>query len=172
MDQVKSSLSADRVGGLIWFVFGAAVVYGSWTMDRLEQLNIPPSTAPGVVPGLLGICIIAFALTLMLRSERAAEAPVAFPHAHETHDQPIQWKRVGLSWTLCMIYGALLLGGGVPYGPLTGVFLFLHLTLLDETEQVPARPNLRRFLFAVILAASVATAVSLVFRYLFLVRLP
>ena len=60
--------SADRIGGLIWFVFGAAVVYGSWTMDRLESLGIPPSTAPGVVPGLLGIGIIIFALILMLRA--------------------------------------------------------------------------------------------------------
>ena len=44
----------------IWIVFGSAVVYGSWTMDRLESLGIPPSTAPGLVPGLLGIGIVIF----------------------------------------------------------------------------------------------------------------
>ena len=64
-------LTADRIGGLIWFVFGAAVVYGSWTMDRLESLSIPPATAPGVVPGLLGIGIIVFGLILLLRARRA-----------------------------------------------------------------------------------------------------
>ena len=36
------SFSADRIGGLIWIVFGSAVVYGSWTMDRLQSLGIPP----------------------------------------------------------------------------------------------------------------------------------
>ena len=55
-------------------MFGAAVVYGSWTMDRLESLGIPPSTAPGVVPGLLGIGIIIFGLVLVLRRD-AADAP-------------------------------------------------------------------------------------------------
>ena len=42
--------SADRVGGLIWFVFGAAVVYGSWTMDRLENLNILPPPRRALCP--------------------------------------------------------------------------------------------------------------------------
>ena len=55
-------MSADRVGGtLSGVVFGAAIVYGSWTMDRLESLKIPLSTAPGVVPGVLGIGIISSA---------------------------------------------------------------------------------------------------------------
>ena len=63
------TLTADRIGGLIWFVFGAAVIYGSWTMDRLESLSIPPSTAPGLVPGLLGACIIVFGLVLVLRQD-------------------------------------------------------------------------------------------------------
>ena len=69
--------NADRIGGLIWFVFGAAIVYGSWMMDRLEQLNIPPATAPGVVPGLLGLGIMAFALVLMLRRGRVATVDFA-----------------------------------------------------------------------------------------------
>ena len=55
---------------------------------------------------------------------------------------------------------------------LTAGFLFLHITLLDETERVPAVPTVRRMLVAAVLALSVATAVALVFRYIFLVRLP
>ena len=63
------TLTADRIGGLIWIVFGAAVIYGSWMMDRLKSLGIPPSTAPGVVPGLLGAFIIVFGLVLVLRQD-------------------------------------------------------------------------------------------------------
>ena len=173
-------MSADRVGGLIWVVFGAAIVYGSWTMDRLESLKIPLATAPGVVPGLLGIGIIIFGLILLGRREASARAAVGPTFAatpeqdvtHAPHADELHWKRAALSWTLCIVYGGLLLGHGLPYWVLTVGFLFLHIVLLDETERVPATPTLRRVLLAAVIALSVATAVALVFRYIFLVRLP
>ena len=169
-------LSADRIGGLIWFVFGAAIVYGSWTMDRLEAQNVPPVTAPGLVPGLLGAGIVAFALVLLLRAP-AAPATEAAPTAEVIVDvaapaQGFHWKRVAVSLALCLTYGAVLLGRGVHYGPLTAGFLFLHILLLDETEQVPARLTWRRLVIAAVMATAVATAVALVFQYVFLVRLP
>lgn len=171
------TLSADRIGGLIWIVFGAAVVYGSWTMDRLQSLGIPPSTAPGVVPGLLGIGIIIFGFILLVRREasiapafpesEAAPAEAAAPAADDFH-----WKRAALSAFLCLAYGGALLGSGIPYWLLTAAFLFLHLVLLDESADVPARFNPRRAITAAILAPAFALAVSLIFQYIFLVRLP
>jgi hypothetical protein len=167
--------SADRIGGLIWFVFGAAIVYGSWTMDRLEKLNIPPATAPGVVPGLLGLGIMAFALVLMLR-RRARVATVDFSGSEAAEPQAdeggFHWKRLALSAFLCLTYGAALLGRGVHYWILTAGFLFLHLLLLDESEDVPARPTLRRFILAAAIALTISTVVALVFQHVFLVRLP
>lgn len=169
-------LSADRIGGLIWIVFGGAVVYGSWVMDRLEQLGIPPSTAPGVVPGLLGIGIIIFGFILLVRreasmtpsfSEGDATAAEAAPAEDEFH-----WKRALLSAFLCLTYGGALLGSSIHYWFLTTSFLFLHIVLLDETTDVPARLNLRRAIAAAIIAPAFATAVTLVFQYIFLVRLP
>lgn len=169
-------LSADRIGGLIWFVFGVAVVYGSWTMDRLESLNIPLATAPGVVPGLQGLGFIAFALILMFRAQ---QRPIAVSYAAddapaetETAPQGFYWKRILLSWALCAIYGGVLLGSGVNYWALTAAFLFLHAMLLDDTEHVPARPTLRRIIVSAVMALAVSTVVALVFRYIFLVRLP
>jgi hypothetical protein len=173
--------NADRIGGLIWFVFGAAVVYGSWTMDRLEKLNIPPATAPGVVPGLLGLGIMAFALVLLLRRGRVATvdfsgaetaasgSTTAAPLADEGG---FHWRRLALSAFLCLTYGAGLLGRGAHYWILTAGFLFLHLLLLDESEDVPARPTLRRFILAAALALAISTVVTLVFQHVFLVRLP
>ena len=166
--------TADRIGGLIWFVFGAAIVYGSWTMDRLEHLHIPPATAPGVVPGLLGLGIMAFALVLMLRTERHVTVDFAGDHAAEPEadDGSFHWKRLSLSAFLCLSYGVLLLGRGVHYWILTAAFLFLHLLLLGESEDVPQRPTLRRVVLAAALALAVSTVVTLVFQHLFLVRLP
>ena len=174
------TLSADRIGGLIWIAFGSAVVYGSWAMDRLQSLGIPPSTAPGVVPGLLGIGIIVFGLVLILRREAAAQAEMAEPAAAEApapaeagpDADNFHWKRATLSWLLCIVFGGVLLGGGLPYWLLATAFLLLHLILLDEGASVPARPNATRVLTAAIIAPLFATAVTLVFQYVFLVRLP
>jgi putative tricarboxylic transport membrane protein len=175
-----TGMSADRVGGLIWVVFGVAIVYGSWTMDRLESLKIPLSTVPGVVPGLLGIGIIIFGLILLGRREASARAAVGptFAATPEQGAAPteeadgLHWQRTALSWTLCIVYGGLLLGHGLPYWVLTVAFLFLHILLLDETERVPAALSARRALIAAVIALGIATAVALVFRYVFLVRLP
>jgi len=173
--QPSKLFSADRIGGLIWLAFGAAVIYGSWVMDRLVSLGIPPATAPGVPTGLLGVCFIGFALVLLLRSgppEAAGYASVAAESSPAAHrDNEFQWRRLALSWVLCMTYGVLL-GGGLAYWLLTGVFLFLHLMLLDESERVPAVLTARRLLMAAILAPTTAVIVSLVFQRLFLVRLP
>jgi VIT1/CCC1 family predicted Fe2+/Mn2+ transporter len=60
----------------------------------------------------------------------------------------------------------------VHYWILTSAFLFLHLLLLGESEDVPQRPTLRRVVLAAALALAVSTVVTLVFQHLFLVRLP
>jgi len=178
-------ISADRIGGIIWVAFGIAVVYGAWTMDRLESLGIPLATAPGVVPGLLGIAFIIFGSILLVRHEpgandvpepsipAAADATAAADAAAETaRGDEFDWRRVALSWLLCVTYGGVLLGGGLPYWALTAGFLFLHILLLDETDHVPASPTLRRLVIAAILAPAVATVVMLTFERIFLVRLP
>ena len=79
---------------------------------------------------------------------------------------------VALSWALCVTYAGVLLGRGVHYWVLTAAFLFLHMLLLDETERVPGRPTPRRLLTVAIIVPAVATAVTLVFERIFLVRLP
>ena len=170
-----SKLSADRIGGLIWIAFGGAIVYGSWAMDRLTSLNIPPSTAPGVVPGLLGLGIIVFGMVLAVRRTSTVMAAPSFAPSNveaAKAEEPLDWKRILLSWALCLAYGGLLLGRGIPYWALTVAFLFAHILLLDESDRVPARLTLRRTLSAAAIALLVATAVALVFRYVFLVRLP
>lgn len=168
---------SDRIGGLIWVVFGAAVVYGSWTMDRLVSLGIPLSTVPGLPTGLLGLGFIAFGMVMLLRRDPAQvvsyadTSPASEPEA-QPHDQGFAWGRALLSAALCLTYAGLLLGRGLPYWLLTGAFLLAHIVLLDETERVPARPTPRRLLVAALIAPAVTVVVMLVFEKLFLVRLP
>lgn len=179
--KLSDRITADRVGGLIWVVFGAAVIYGSWMMDRLTQLQVHPATAPGLVPGLLGAGIAALGLILLFRSD--AKPTADFSATADSGDNAdaadevsiedgLAPKRVLLSWVLCITYGGLLLGRGAPYWLLTVAFLFLHINLIDETNDVPAKLDKRRALIAAILAVTFATAVAQIFEKIFLVRLP
>ncbi len=89
--QWTKAISADRIGGLIWVAFGGAVVYGSWAMDRLQSLGIPPATAPGVVPGLLGIAFIIFGVILLVRREPAS-APTQRKPPHPPSRRAGAWR--------------------------------------------------------------------------------
>jgi hypothetical protein len=166
-----ANLSADRIGGAVWVAFGAAIAYGSWTMDRLTSLGVHPATAPGLVPGLLGLGFIAFGLVLLLRSEHSSEA-IAPDTAEKTPDPGFAIKRVAVSWLVCMSYAGVLLGCGIHYWILTTAFLILHLLLIDESDRVPATLSARRLVIAALLAPAIATVVMLVFQHIFLVRLP
>ena len=155
-------LGADRIGGLIWIVFGAAVVYGSWTMDRLEELGINPLTAPGLVPGLLGIGLIVLGLVLVLRR------PTDLPDGQE----PVDGPRLGLSFLLCLGFGAGLVGHGLPFWLGAAAFVFLHIVLIDESGRIPARPTPARLAFAAIVAVVSSAVVTNVFEKIFLITLP
>jgi hypothetical protein len=129
------------------------------------------------VPGILGLCIIGLGVILIARRAPRAAAPafdVAVPAEAAAEPEPgsFHWRRVALSWGLCMAYAGVLLGSGVHYWLLTAAFLFLHILLLDETERAPAAPTPRRLVTAAIIAPAIATAVMLVFQHVFLVRLP
>jgi len=176
---LSGKMTADRVGGIIWIVLGAAIVFGSWMMDRLTHLQIHPATAPGLVPGLLGAGIALLGLILVFRKGEAATpdfGPADNADAATVNETPaddsLAIRRVGLSWILCVIYGGVLLGHGLPYWVLTAAFLFVHINLIDENPTVPAPLSKHRAVLAAILAVAFATAVALIFEHIFLVRLP
>jgi hypothetical protein len=131
---------------------------------------------------LLGIAFIIFGSILLVRHEPGAgdipepaipaSAAAADAVAATAHGDEFDWRRVALSWLLCVTYGGVLLGGGLPYWALTAGFLFLHILLLDETDRVPASPTLRRLVIAALVSPTVATVVMLTFERIFLVRLP
>ena len=180
--KLSEKMTADRIGGLIWIALGAAIIYGSWTMDRLTSLQIHPATAPGLVPGLLGAGIAILGIVLVLRRESGSTGDFSVasdtkeiehrPEPERAADEGMAWKRVALSWLLCITYGAVLLGHGLPYWVLTTTFLLLHIILIDETNDVPAKLDKRRAITAAIVAVVFATAVAQVFEKIFLVRLP
>jgi hypothetical protein len=158
---------ADLVWSLIWMAFGAAVLLGAWTMDRLETLNVNPYTVPGLVPGILGIGLIVLGGLLLLRSLRSEETSRPGAGAH-----PLVTPRLLLALALCLAYGAVLVGHGLPFWLATFVFVSAAILALQWPERRARGDIAGGALLAVICGAGTAAAVTIVFQEIFLVRLP
>ena len=68
MDARKPTPRADFWSALFFIVVGAAIGVGAWRMDRLETQHINPYTAPGLVPGILGVLIVLFGALILVRA--------------------------------------------------------------------------------------------------------
>lgn len=160
------SARADLLASLVWLVLGAAIVYGSWTMDRLEHLNINPYTAPGLVPGVLGGMIVLAGLALLVRSVRAGGRPAGADR------ESGGWGRFALALLLCVGYGAGLLGRGLPFWLATALFVTVFIFLFEHAERKERGQVGRGALLALVYGLSTAGVVTFLFEDLFLVRLP
>ncbi len=162
----RPSARADIVWALIWIVFGAAVFYASWTMDRLTALHINPYTAPGLVPAALGIGLIVLGGVLLLRAVRSSGIQPAAVAA------PFVTPRLLLALALCLAYGIGLVGRGLPFWLTTLLFVFVSIMAFQWPERRAGGEIVRGAAVALLCAAGTAAAVTLVFQELFLVRLP
>jgi predicted cobalt transporter CbtA len=163
---------ADLKDAIGWIVLGLAVVVGSFTMDRLEQQNINPVTVPGLLPGLLGLAMVLLGAVLGLRSWRrgALHQPAAPATAHEREER----KRVWIAVAMCVGYGVVLVGHGIPFWLASTVYVTACILVFQRISPDPAERKLgaraRALAFVIGITASVVT--WLVFERLFLVRLP
>jgi hypothetical protein len=159
---------ADGVSGAIWFVIGAAIIVGSWNMDRLERQGVQWFAAPGLVPGILGVFIVAAAAIIVGRSFLRLARGDAGTRAPEAGFL----RRTALTLAVCLAFAVGLIGHGLPFGVAAAIYLFLHIFLLQFRERRANGEIVRGALVATAIAVCVATAVTLVFQELFLVRLP
>jgi hypothetical protein len=95
----------------------------------------------------------------------------AVPAEGQVQDN-IAWKRLALSWTLCMTFAGLLLGRGLPFWLLASAFMFLHVFFLEDAERQAAIPRWKRALIAGAIGIATGVVITLVFQKIFLVRLP
>jgi len=163
---------SDFWHGLGWILFGAAVLVGSLTMDRLESQNINPYTVPGLLPGLLGIAMILLGGVLALRSwQRGAFAQ---PRAPFTAHQREVRKRVWMVIALCCVYSVALIGHGLPFWLASSIFITGSILILQrmnrDLEERRLTPKWWGKALVIGVLASVITQAA--FQDLFLVRLP
>jgi hypothetical protein len=162
----------DFIGSLGWITLGIAILVGSLTMDRLEAQHINPHTVPGLLPGLLGIGMIFFGSLMCLRSvrngglKRLAAADPKYLAARR--------KRLTLVLALCLTFGVVLVGHGLPFWLAAMIFVSGSILILQHAERKATgrELTLRALLVALVIGLAAGGMITLVFQELFLVRLP
>ena len=160
---------ADFITALVLIALGLAVVYFSWTMDRLEVRRIHPATIPGLVPLILGGLLTLSGGLLALRSWRLAPAGsgalllgVIFSWAS---------LRVATVLVLALIF-TLVLVGRVPFWLAAGLFIFAFIMLFETILADQPKPWISSLIWALAIAVLGGGGIYFVFGRIFLVRLP
>ncbi|MDB5804831.1 MAG: hypothetical protein JWN73_2153 [Betaproteobacteria bacterium] len=162
---------ADFIAALVWIVFGAAVLIGSWRMDRLESQDINPYTIPGLVPGLLGIAVVFFGLLMLFRAwSQGALTPAGGADGREA--KPGEHRRFALVLLPCLIFGVGLLGHGLPFWAAAALYVTSTILILQYPERKAAGQLARGVVAATVIGLCAGGLITLVFQEFFLVRLP
>jgi len=156
------SARADRMTAFVFFALGAAMTWGGYVMDRLEFRQIHPASIPGLVPMFLGVALMLCAALLYLGART--------DHAEEASVSEGSWSDFAIAGGWSVFY-ALVLVGNMPFAVATGIYLVVFTGWFLWHEQHPAK----KWKFALVVAVfsvTTAVAISSLFRYGFLVRLP
>lgn len=161
---------ADLLTGLVLLVLGALIVWWSWEMPRLEVRRIHPLTAPGLVPGILGLALTFCGAVIALRSLRVVP-DLAGWRSFGAMFVSAEAARVAVAAALALALPLVLIGR-MPFWAATGIYVFLFIFAFERGFGASPHPWWRTMLTAALQAVLVAAAVTVVFRYGFLVRLP
>jgi hypothetical protein len=178
-----------------WVALGLAIAAGGWRMDRLAQMNIEPWSAPGLVPGVLGVLIAALGAVLAWRERGASRgAPPASVDVSTATTAPVatvptdavvatdgrdhgtqgtgELRRVVpiLVLVLAWVLGAL--GRGLPFVATSATLVLAWIALLRWRDWRASGSTARGLGTAAAIAAIACTAVATLFQDVFLVRLP
>ncbi len=123
------------MSGLVWLALALAIVIGSWQMDRLEHLKVSLYTAPGLVPGLLGLALAIMALLLILRSLRAGALSEAKLPSFSLREH---WRLL-IALALCLIFALGLLGSGLPFWLAAAIFISDHSCSCSSSKTASGR---------------------------------
>ncbi|MEO7393214.1 MAG: tripartite tricarboxylate transporter TctB family protein [Ramlibacter sp.] len=171
-DDERMPPRSDFADALGWIVLGVAVLVGSLMMDRLEAQHINPYTVPGLLPGLLGIAMILLGLVLAERSrERGA---FTLPQLPATEDQRDGRRRVGVVAALCVGYGVVLVGHGIPFWVASSIYVTASIMIVLRMSRDPQERQMtpRAVVKAVVIGVASSVITQLVFQEIFLVRMP
>ena len=163
---------ADFVTSILLMIFSLSIFIISIRMPRMQELGANPYSAPGIVPGFLGVIIFFLSVTLFIKSV------LKNGHKIDVHQKTVitffqeqATLRVLLTLLISIFYGVGLLGN-VPYILATFFYVTVFIILFEYRLDQAFHHQKKTLLFAIIQAMLVTASVAAVFRYLFLVNLP
>ena len=167
-DLVK--LRSDFLSAFGWMGLGTAILIGSVTMDRLEKQDINPYTIPGLLPGLLGIAMTILGLLLAARSWRSH----LFASAAGASTSCAELKRLMLVLGLCLTFGVILVGHGLPFWLAAAIFVTSAILSLQyqQRKTIGQKLSARMFVTSAAIGLGAGIVITIVFQEIFLVRLP
>jgi hypothetical protein len=165
-----AALRSDFLSALGWIALGIAILIGSVMMDRLEKQGINPYTIPGLLPGLLGIAMTILGALLAARSWRPRLLAAAGKAAVNRAEQ----MRILLVLGLCLTFGVLLVGHGLPFWLAAAIFVTAAIFALQyqQRKSTGQQLTLRQFVTTAAIGLGAGIAITIVFQEIFLVRLP
>jgi hypothetical protein len=161
---------ADLITGLALVAIGLAIMGWSWTMPRLENRGVPIYTAPGIVPGVLGL-VLALCGGLLSARSRSAFGVASGWRAFASMFFTPETGRALVAMALALGY-ALVLVGWLPFWLATAAFIFAFIVVFEGLMSDAPRPLLRLAATSALQAVIAAVVVVAVFERGFLVRLP
>ena len=128
---------ADLLAAIVLVLLGIAVMYFSWTMNRLEARHIHPATIPGLVPLILGGALTLCGALLGVRAARLGR-PGAWAGLWQVVTSP-HAVRAGVVLVMALVY-TLILVGRMPFWLASMIFIFAFIvvfeTVLAQTKSL------------------------------------
>ena len=170
--EVLARLRGDFLFAFGWIGLGIAILIGSVTMDRLEKQDINPYTIPGLLPGLLGIAMTILGALLAARSWRAG--PLRAANIGSASSNRGEYKRLLLVLGLCLSFGVILVGHGLPFWLAAAIFVTVAILSLQYQQRQTTGQELtvRRFVTSAAIGLGAGIIITIIFQEIFLVRLP
>jgi putative tricarboxylic transport membrane protein len=163
----SNSNLADRLTAVVLCALGLAMAWGGFEMDRLEIRRIHPASIPGLVPMILGVCMVICAVFLGLGS-------LSEPDSDTPRSEPMDrgnWMDLAFAagWSCCF---AIMLVGRVPFIAASAIYIAVFSAWYLWPQQSEQAARTKMLGLVAVYAGLVAAGVSALFQYGFLVRLP
>ena len=165
-----AALRSDFLSALAWIALGIAILIGSVMMDRLESRASTPTRSQGCCRDCLGLPWRSWARC----SPRAAGAVTCWrPPARRQSIAPSK-SRILLVLGLCLTFGVVLVGHGLPFWFAAAIFVTTAILSLQYQQRKSTGQELtvRRFFTTAAIGLGAGIAITIVFQEIFLVRLP
>jgi putative tricarboxylic transport membrane protein len=158
---------ADFITALVLMCLGLGTLVLSLQMPRFTDSGASPYSAPGLVPGMIGVAIAVLGGILCLRSTAALRAGAQTEEGASERG----WIRALGALALCGVY-AIGLVGRVPFWLATFLFVLAFILGFEFSDPEMRTQVGRRIVVGIVIATAVSAVVSYVFQEIFLVRLP